>query len=400
VTASQRGIPTIRLGAATAALILVVAFGFGVVATPLRAQTFTVLYTFTGGTDGGFPYAGLLKDKAGNLYGTTAYGGSGNGTVFKVDPSGVETVLHSFTGHAEGGFPVGGVIGDKKGNLYGTTNAGAEHGAVFGAVYKLSKSGTVTVLHKFAGDADGCNPYATPVMDTLGNLYGTSAGCGARTYGIVWKVSPKGKETVLHTFTGGADGGYPMSGLLMDAAGDLYGTAQAGGSSNNGVVYKLSKNGVLRVLHSFAGGTTDGCNPYPTPAMDASGNLYGTTLSCGASNLGIVWKVSKSGTEKVLHNFAGGTTDGAQPIAGLILDAAGNLYGTTQYGGNQGCHGTSCGIVYELNKSKTLTVLHMFLGTDGAFPSGGLIRDANGNSYGTAFGDGLTSNGTVWKLTR
>jgi len=186
----------------------------------------------------------------------------------------------------------------------------------------------------------------------------------------------------------------------MDNNGALYGVAQYGGTSNEGVVYKLSKSGALRVLYSFAGGTTDGCNPYGTPAMDSLGSLYGTAGACGSSNMGIVWKVSKKGSEKVLHSFAGGTTDGADPIAGVILDAKGNLYGDTQYGGGTGCFGAGCGTVYKVSKTGTLTLLHIFAGSEGALPFGGVIRDTKGNLYGTAFLGGSADWGTVWEITK
>jgi len=182
--------------------------------------------------------------------------------------------------------------------------------------------------------------------------------------------------------------------LLMDAKGNLYGVTAQGGASNKGVVFKLSKNGRLTVLHSFVGGKADGCYPYGTPAMDAKGNLYGTTYMCGTANAGVVWKVGAKGTENVLHNFAGGSSDGAYPYAGVIMDAKGNFYGDTAYGGSSGD-----GTVYELNKKGKLTLLHSFAGSDGESPIGGLIRDAKGNLYGTAYEGGSDLYGTVWKLT-
>jgi uncharacterized repeat protein (TIGR03803 family) len=162
-------------------------------------------------------------------------------------------------------------------------------------------------------------------------------------------------------------------------------------------VYRLSKAEQLTVLHSFAGGMnhTDGLYPYGTPAMDKNGNLYGTTEEGGSLELGIIWKVSKNGTETVLHNFAGGSSDGANPFAGVIVDAKGNLYGDTAEGGS----GANLGTVYELNKKGTLTLLRGFTVPDGASPYGGLIRDAKGNLYGTALGGGSRGYGTVWKLT-
>ena len=176
----------------------------------------------------------------------------------------------------------------------------------------------------------------------------------------------------------------------MDKAGSLYGTTQSGGTSGQGVVYKLSKSG-FKVLHSFAGGTTDGCFPWGSVAMDKGGNLYGTATGCGSSNDGVVWKLSKTGKQTVLHSFAG--SDGNLPEAGVVMDAKGNLYGDTSGGGANGR-----GTVYELKKGK-VTLLHSFTGSDGQTPVGGVILDAKGNLYGTAEGGGTGSNGTVWSLT-
>jgi len=391
----QQRISKVRLGAASAALTLGVVLVLGVVATQsAQAQTFTVLYNFTGSSDGAYPYAILLRDAAGNLYGTTEVGGSGNGVVFKVDTSGKETVLYSFTGGADGGYPFAGVVRDKSGNLYGTTEAGGS--SALGTVFKVDTSGTETVLHSFAGGTtDGCYPYGGLLRDKAGNLYGTTADCGASSVGTVFKIDTSGAETVLHSFTV-SDGGYPFyTSLLMDKKGNLYGVTSSGGTSGEGVVYKLSKSGTLTVLHSFTGGATDGCYPYGTPAMDKKGTLYGTAEACGSSSEGIVWKVSKTGTETVLHSFAGGSSDGGYPLAGVIMDAKGNLYGDTELGGT-----SSLGTVYKLSKTGTLTLLHSFAGSDGEIPFDDLIRDAKGTLYGTTEGGGSSSVGTAWKITK
>jgi uncharacterized repeat protein (TIGR03803 family) len=389
----QQGISKVRLAAASAVLICVAMLVPGVVTTPAHAQTLTTLYTFTGGTDGAYPYAGLVRDSAGNLYGTTYEGGaSGSGTVYRVDTSGTETVLYSFSG-ANGGYPFAGLVRDSSGNLYGTTYAGGTSG--YGTVFKVDSGGTGTVLYSFAGGTtDGCNPAGGLLRDKAGNFYGTTSYCGTSDLGTVFKLSKSGKETVLHSFGGApSDGAYPaFQNLLMDKKGNLYGVTEDGGTDGQGVAYVLSPSGTLTLLHSFAGGTTDGCYPLGTPAMDPKGNLYGTAEGCGSSSFGIVWKVSKKGTETVLHNFAGGTTDGANPIAGLIRDAKGNLYGDTNAGGT-----SSFGTVYELNK-KGVTLLHSFAGTDGSYPFGGVIRDAKSNLYGTTVQGGSGSYGTVWKL--
>jgi uncharacterized repeat protein (TIGR03803 family) len=403
-TVKQR-ISKIRLGEASAALTLAVVIGLGVMTThSAQAQTFTDLHNFIGGADGATPYAGVVEDTAGNLYSTTYYGGgtSDSGTVFKISKAGKESVLYSFLGGNDGAHPTAGLVLDTKGNLYGTTPSGGTAG--FGTVFKLSEKGKKTVLYNFAGgSSDGCGPNGALLRDSAGNLYGTTYSCGASSAGTVFKVSPAGKETLLHSFTG-TDGGYPfLTALLMDAKGNLYGVTELGGTSSYGVLYKLSKAGKLTVLHNFTGGTSDGCLPTGTPVMDKNSNVYGTTTSCGAApgGDGIVWKVSRKGVETVLHNFAGGPNDGAIPYAGVIIGKNGNLYGDTSQGGASLVYGT----VFELNKKGELTLLHSFTGSDGGDPIGSLFQETTGNLYSTAgnsgSGEGCTISGgcgTVWKL--
>ncbi len=205
------------------------------------AGTESVLYSFTGGTDGGRPYAGVVEDKLGNFYGTTLQGGDfGLGTVYKLTPSGTETVLHSFAGGSDGATPYGGVILDKKGNLYGTTTDGGSSNA--GIVFKVSPSGTETVLYTFAGGPDGANPTVGVVRDKVGNLYGTTYKGGNGNDpgdGTVFEISPSGAHTVLYTFTGGADGAVPDANLILDKQGHLYGTT-IGGGIGFGVVYEVT----------------------------------------------------------------------------------------------------------------------------------------------------------------
>jgi len=372
---------------------------FGVVTSPsAQAQTFTDLYNFTGSSDGGHPYAGLVRDGAGNLYGTTYDAGSGNyGVVFKVDTAGTETVLYNFTGGTDGGYPYAGVIRDAKGNLYGTTYSGGASG--FGTVYKVNRKGVETVLYSFGGGTtDGCYPYGGLLEDSAGVLYGTTSSCGTSGFGTVFRIQASGKGyKLLHNFAGGTtDGKYPYyTSLIMDAKGILYGNTTYGGASSYGIAYKLTKSGTLTLLWSFAGGKTDGCYPYGTLAMDAKGNLYGTAESCGASGYGTVWKLTKKGTETLLHSFAGGTSDGCYPPAGPILDKQGNLYGDTEL-----CGASRYGTVFELDKKGNITLLHSFAGSDGEFPIGGLLLSTKGTLYGTTYYGGASNYGTVWQITK
>jgi len=383
-----------------------------------QAQQFVekILYSFSGVT-GGDPYdiGYLATDASGNLYGTT-YGGGANGygTVFElVNSSGsyTERVLYSFTNSGgDGAYPYAGLVIDASGNLYGTTTAGGASGV--GTVFELvSSSGSYSekVLYSFSGlsGGDGASPIGGLIMDASGNLYGTTAGGGAIGYGTVFELvnfSGSYSEKVLHSFAySGGDGLYPYAGLIMDASGNLYGTTFFGGTSSIGTVFELvnsSGSYSERVLYSFTNSGGAGGNLYAGLIMDASGNLYGTTVYGGTYGEGTVFElVNSSGSynERVLYSFTN-LGDGGKPYAGLIMDASGNLYGTT-YGGGANGYGT----VFELvNSSGSYTerVLYSFTnsGGDGLYPYAGLIMDASGNLYGTTFYGGTSSIGTVFEL--
>jgi uncharacterized repeat protein (TIGR03803 family) len=399
--------PLIGLVAAIAVMSMVVPSRAQLHHVPPAAPTYIVLHTFVGSpTDGATPYAGLTPDGAGNLYGTTLNGGAsgqsgtdGFGVVFKLSPTGTETVLYSFTGGADGASPSAGLIQDAAGNLYGTTSGGGAASTCnppsgCGVVFKLNPiSGTEKVLYRFKG-ADGAYPLAGLVRDTAGNLYGTTNGGGAHNLGVVFKLNPTGAETVLHSFNG-ADGAGPYAGsLVLDAAGNLYGTTNAGGAHNQGVVFKLCPAGSETVLHSFTGGA-DGGGPRAGLLQDAARNLYGTTLNGGTSvngpcagGCGVVFKLSPcdSGYDfSVVYTFPGGA-EGGNPEAGLIQDPVGNLYGTT------GSLAPGYNVVFKLSPAGTETVLYTFIGgADGGTPYAGLVRDSAGNLYGTTVDGGDTS---------
>jgi uncharacterized repeat protein (TIGR03803 family) len=364
----------------------------------------SVLYSFTGGADGSNPYGALVEDAAGNLYGTAVEGGAkGVGTVFELAPDGTETVLWSFSG-ADGSYPEAGLVMDKTGNLYGTTSDGGAGSK--GTVFKVAPGGTETVLWSFSGGADGSDPMAGMIIDKKGNLYGTTVFGGANGDGTVFEVAPGGAETVLYSFADGANGTFPMAGLLMDKKGSLYGTTNEGGTGTGcgsggcGVVFKLAphrKSWTQTVLHSFAGGT-DGAFPTSDLIEDNSGNLYGTTYTGGGSlGDGIVFEVAADGTETVLWTFTG--ANGAAPEAGLIMDKKGKLYGTTLMGGANGY-----GAVFQLAPDGTEKVLYSFgsasNGTDGILPYAGLIADKSGNLFGAAYGGGADANGAIFKVTK
>jgi uncharacterized repeat protein (TIGR03803 family) len=384
-----------RLRAVGIALALVVVL---VPAVAAQAQTFNVLYNFTGSSDGGYPYANVIADAKGNLYGTTDYAGASDyGVVFEVVPkTKTETVLYSFTGGSDGGYPYAGLVLDKKGNLYGTATyfGSSDRGTVFEV---MPKTKTETVLYSFTGSSDGGYPYAGLIMDTKGNLYGTTYEGGASGNGVVYEVAPKTKsETVLYTFTG-TTGQYPFQGLLAGRGfTDLYGSTEEGGTYGYGTVYKLVvKTGTETVLHSFDDNGTDGAYPqYGYLVQDTKGNLYGTTYRGGSSGYGTVFEVNeKTGKETILYNFTGGS-DGGSPVGGLAIDSKDNLYGTTESGG-----ANSVGTIFKVvPKTKTETVLHSFdYSPDGGYPIAAPLL-YKGNLYGTAEEGGSSSYGTVWEL--
>ncbi len=401
-----------------------------------------VLHSFGNGTDGLYPFAGLIFDPAGNLYSTTAAGGTyGGGTVYELalSPNAAgggwtEQLLYSFCSQPycpDGATPVAGLILDAAGNLYGTTAGGGAYGE--GTAFELMPNGsggwTEQVLHSFSASAtDGGFPYAGLIFDAAGNLYGTTnqggnfnAYCGeyGSEYGCgtVFELMPNGSggwtEKVLFSFCSQSnctDGASPYAGLIFDAAGNLYGTSQYGGNFGGdcwaygcGTVFELTPNGnggwTEKVLYRFCSQTncTDGGYPVAGLIFDAAGNLYGTTVLGGAYiNRGTVFELRPSAgggwTEEVLHSFDNNGTDGINPFTSLILDAGSNLYGTTKYGGAyDNCYGSSCGTVFELKRSPnavgggwTEEVLHSFgSGTDGVFPWSSLIFDASGHLYGT-----------------
>jgi uncharacterized repeat protein (TIGR03803 family) len=289
--------------------------------------------------DGENPEASLMRDSIGNLYGIATWGGAYNyGSVFKIHTAGAETTLHSFTGGtSDGCLPAQGLVTDKSGNLYGTT---AECGAYGnGTVFKLDRAGKSTILHSFALGHDSLPEQGHLVWDKSGNLYGVTYGGGSNACtngcGVLYKLGTNGKFTVLHRFAGGvSDGCHPYGTVAMDEAGNLYGTTWMCGAPGNGIVWKVSKGGKETILHSFAGGVSDGCGPYASVVRDSHGSLYGTTSACGAHNLGTVFKLDSSGKETLLHSFAGGAEDGATPLAEVLRTSSGELFGTTQYGGS------------------------------------------------------------------
>jgi uncharacterized repeat protein (TIGR03803 family) len=368
-----------------------------------------ILYSFcptSGCPDGSTPYGTLVLDSKGNLYGTTQGGGSADGgTVFKVTPAGVETVLYSFcqqTSCTDGNQPQAGVILDSSGNLYGTTRDGGSQNE--GIVFKLDPLGVLTVLYNFCSVSsckDGVGPLSSLIRDSAGNLYGTTPTGGAYDGGTVFQVTSTGSETVLYSFcllSGCPDGQSPSGPLVSDSSGNLYGTTEYGGNKY-GTVFKLDAAELETVLYAFCpvAGCTDGAQPVGGLTFDASGNLYGTTYDGGATcHYGVLFEIDTADVEHVLHNFCATSTflDGALPESTPIFDSAGNIFVTTFEGGSK-----NWGTVIRLNASGVETGIHNFgIANDGGFPEAGLIRDKAGNLYGTTSGGGAHNHGAVYKI--
>jgi uncharacterized repeat protein (TIGR03803 family) len=365
---------------------------------PAQAQTFSTIYTFTGGADGATPFANLLLN-GGVLYGTTSGGGAHNaGAVFQVITTTpyTETVLHSFAGgRADGAAPLGGLIRDSTGNLYGTTYGGGAH--FLGTVFELPVAGGITLLHSFKGPpSEGIGPAGTLVMDHAGNIYGTTyAGGDSTGFGTVYEITAGGTYTTGQSFS--PDGALPRAGLVL-VNGSLYGTTYGGGAHQyGGTVFEVA---VTTALYTFTGGS-DGSNPLDSLISDGQGNLYGTTAEGGngsfGSGLGVIFELSlTTGQESVLHTFTG--PDGSAPTGSLVRDSEGNLYGTTSLGGANGF-----GTVFELDTLGNLTTLYSFTGgADGASPFAGLVLDGSGNLWGVTTAGGSAAApggyGTVFEV--
>jgi uncharacterized repeat protein (TIGR03803 family) len=418
------------------AVILVVITGFPTAAVPaFAASKEKVLYSFedNGGPGVYQPGAGVIFDAAGNLYSTGAGGTYSGGAVFELSPGAggawTETVLYNFCSAdncTDGRMPLAGLIFDAAGNLYGTTAAGGSYnncgynyegcGTVFQLTPSANGTWTEKVLHSFGNGTDGQNPYASLIFDA-GNLYGTTLHGGAHGVGTVFELSPGAggawTENVLRSFGTGKDGYGPYGSLVLDAAGSLYGTTSEGGYYHHpgcglgcGTVFQLTPgaNGTwaFKVLHIFGNGS-DGRNPDAGLVLDAAGNLYGTTANGGSDGYGTIFELKRGTngkwTEKILRSF-GSDANGAGPVASLIFDEAGNLYGTTEAGGRYGW-GTAFELRRGTNGKWTYNLLHSFgRFPDGTDPWASLTFDAAGNLYGTTSDGGAYGvGGTVFEIT-
>jgi uncharacterized repeat protein (TIGR03803 family) len=313
------------------------------------------------------------------------------------------TQIYSFGAAPDANNPQSTLIPDGSGGVYGTTFYGGANG--YGAIFHINSSGAESVAYSFTGPPDGANPAGVLARDSAGNLYGTTEWGGADNYGSVFKLSSSGEESVLHSFAGGgSDGANPEGGLIADSAGNLYGTTAGAGSGTGcgiygcGTVFKLDTDGTETVLYMFsgdtAGGTIDGANPWCSLLRDSAGNLYGTTVFGGTAGFGTIFKLDASGTETLLHSFVG-VADGAYPYAGLTADGSGNLWGVAYQGGS-----SHVGTIFEMSKGGKTSSMYSFLGgLDGGLPTTNLVRDKSGNFYGTTTQGGADDDGTVFELS-
>jgi uncharacterized repeat protein (TIGR03803 family) len=401
---------------ASSLLLIALPAGHAALAGPQQ-----VIHSFGDG-DGEYPQTDLVRDAAGNLYGMSVQGGQfGAGTVFRISPAGsgwTETVLYSFTGGADGGQPYGGVTLDAAGNIYGTGVIGGTGGVCAedgcGVTFKLTNTGsgfTQSVIHHFAGP-DGSGPGGPVVFDNAGNLYGMTPTGGTDGLGVIYQLVPgpggTWTQNVIHNFTGGADGGTGSAGrLLLDPNGNFYGVATVGGLYGQGIVFHLTSDSgtpsgpwTLRPIYDFKG-SPDASFPYGGLIFDKHGNLYGTTYYGGTDGLGAVYKLDKrSGVwvESVLHSFTGGS-DGANPISHLVLGPKGRMYGTTSEGGSS----CGCGTIFKMTqKANGLwqeSIVYRFEGApDGSYAYNGLTVDPAGNLYGSTVHGGDDDDGSVYQF--
>jgi uncharacterized repeat protein (TIGR03803 family) len=361
-----------------------------------QAQTETILHSFISQT----PSSGLIMDSQGNLYGTTSNTGEPNrGTVYKLSPPAepggdwIDSALHVFQGIPDGEYPGGDLVMDSEGNLYGTAQGGSQGG---GVIFEVTAAGQEKILYNFKlNKIDGHSPNGL-LRDSQGNFYGTTSGGGTSNNGTVYEFTAAGQEKVLYSFNGFPDGYNPNAPLVMDSQGNLYGTTFKGGPKYAGTVFQVTPAGVETILHDFVANSTDGQYPYAGLVMDSEGNLYGTTGYGGASGFGTVFEITAAGNEEILYSFKGGEHDGQLPEASLILDSAGNLYGTTSVNPNAiGPFGT----LFEITPADKEIILHKFTGTpDGYAPVGNVLMDSSGNLYGTTAGGGAYDHGSVFEI--
>jgi len=351
---------------------------------------------------GSLPYGGLVQASDGNLYGTTEQGGTNNdGTMFRIATNGTLTTLYSFSGGSDGAGPYAALVQDRDGALYGTAIGGGSSRS--GTVFRITTNGVLTPLYSFTGGNDGANPFGALLQAEDGSLYGTTSAGGGYGYGSIFRITTNGSLITLYWFSGGSDGAFPYAGLVWGNDGNLYGTAAAGGASplaslNGGTVFQFTPTGQLTPLHSFSG--FDGAYPYAPLFQASDGNLYGTTsgqppIQGGvAPTFGSIFRINYNGAFASVYSFTNGS-DGANPYAGVIEASDGNFYGTTTGVTNSSDEGTA----FEITPGGTLTPLVAFNGSNGSHPYAPLVQAVDGNLYGATSSGGASDGGAVFQFT-
>ena len=383
-------------------------------ATTIRAsaQTYTVLDSFNF-SNGGNPYAPLVQANDGNLYGTTSVGGTfGYGVIFKLTPSGALNVFFKLcylSNCADGWAPVSGLVQATDGNLYGTTQFGglinSSCGYGCGTIFKITPAGVLTTLHSFAYRADGSPSLGGLVQGTDGNFYGTAKAGGSGKQGTIFRITPSGAFTVLHTFTGASDDGAdPLSPPVQASDGNFYGVTYFGGSGGNGTIYKITPAGTFTVINNL-GNFGDERYPVGGLVQAPSGELYGTTFWGGNEGLGTVLEVTLGGTLTELYSFCAAVdcADGFDPMSVLTLGSDGNFYGVTELGG-AACLQPGCGTIFKMTPAGALTTLYNFCSqsgcSDGWQPQNQApIQATNGIFYGAVLLGGSPGFGAVYSLS-
>jgi uncharacterized repeat protein (TIGR03803 family) len=367
-----------------------------------NSQTETILYSFGShlSEHDPFPYpSGLVQGSDGNFYGTTENGGTNfAGTMFRITSIGSYTDLYTFGSYPGGPNPTGGPVQGSDGNFYGTTPRGGTNSCNCGTVFRVSSSGSYTNLHSFTGyPVDGAVPEAGLLQGSDGNFYGTTTQGGTTNRGTVFRISPSGNYTNLYSFGSSPNDGVWPNALAQGSDGNFYGTTEYG-PNDNGTVFRISPSGTYTILHSFIGPPTDGERPLGRLAQGDDGNFYGTTEYGGTNgcDCGTVFRISPSGICTTLHWFAGYSPDGANPNAGLVQGSDGNFYGTAIGGGRSNGGGT----VFRISPNGSYTNLYLF-GTypDAENPVTGLVQGSDGNFYGTTENGGTHGAGAVFRLS-
>jgi uncharacterized repeat protein (TIGR03803 family) len=382
--------------------------GFGAIfAYSVSQSQISPLHSFRNATNGANPMAALVQGKDGDFYGTTSQGGSNTyGALFKMTSGGAFASLYSFTNGNDGANPVAPLVQGTNGNFYGTS-ASSQSG--FGTVFEVTTNGTITPLYAFTGENDGANPAAGLVQAAGGVFFGTTSEGGSNNAGAIFSITSEGAFTPVMSFMGGGDGSSPQAPLVQGTNGNFYGTTYQGGKAGAGVVFELTPSGVFTPLYAFTNATNgqDGGFPASGLTLGTNGNLYGEAFTGGAKDSGVLFEITPQGALTVLHPFNSAVL-GSGPVGGLVQGTNGNYYGTAYRGGNYD-PSYPTGTIFEMTPEGNVTLVYTFTnGYDGAFPRGGLTLGVDGNFYGTATSGGVpildvfpivATYGTIFKIT-